>query len=177
MAAKDIAAALQRMESVLRRRPEAGLHDDEPAVARWDGGARVVTSHENGTQLLTDLPAELGGGGDQVAPSWLLRAGVASCTDTRIAMAAATEGIELQTLEVLASSVSGARGLVALADAEGEPVRAGPRDVQLLVRISAHGVSPQRLRALVEDGYRCSPVSSAIRDAVPVALRIELIAE
>jgi hypothetical protein len=33
MAAQDIAAALQRVEPVLRRRPESGLHGDSPATA------------------------------------------------------------------------------------------------------------------------------------------------
>jgi uncharacterized OsmC-like protein len=174
MAAQDIATALRRVESVLRRRPNTGLQDDAPVTACWDGGTRVVASHANGTQLLTDLPRQLGGSGDRVTPGWLLRAGLASCAATSIAVAAAAEGIELKTLEVVASSRSDTRGLLGMADAEGEPVPAGPRDVQLLVRICAHGVSPERVRALVEDSHRCSPVSCAMQEAVPVALRIEV---
>lgn len=173
MAAQDIAAALQRVGSVLRRRPEAGLQDDAPATARWDGGTRVVASHANGAQVLTDMPGELGGSGDRVTPGWLLRAALASCTATCIAMAAAAQGIELETLELRASSRSDTRGLLGIADADGEPVSAGPRDMQVLVRISARGVSAQRLRALVEESYRCSPLACALQDAVPVALRIE----
>ena len=92
MASQDIAAAMQRVESVLRRRPEVGLHDDAPATARWQSGTRVVSSHANGTQIVTDMPTELGGSGDQVTPGWLLRAGLASCLATRIAMAAAAAG-------------------------------------------------------------------------------------
>lgn len=173
MAAQDIAEALHRVESVLRRRPETGLHDDAPATARWSGGTRVVASHANGTQLLTDMPGELGGSGDQVTPGWLFRAGLAACTTTRIAMAAAAEGIELRTLELQASSRSDTRGLLGMADEDGEAVGAGPSDVQLRVRISAHGVAPERLRALVEDSYRHSPVSCAVQ-GVPVALHIEV---
>jgi uncharacterized OsmC-like protein len=159
---------------VLRRRPEAGLHDDAPATARWSGGTRVVTEHANGTQVETDMPKEMGGSGDRVSPGWLLRAGMASCTATRIAMAAAAEGIELQALEVLASSRSDTRGLLGMADADGEAISAGPRDMQLLVRIAAHGVPAQRLQALVEESYRCSPMARAVQDAVPVALHIEI---
>jgi organic hydroperoxide reductase OsmC/OhrA len=59
-----------------------------------------------------------------------------------------------------------------MADAEGEPVPAGPRDVQLVVRIAAIGVDPARLRTLVEDSYCSSPISSAVRGAVPVDLQI-----
>lgn len=174
MTTQEIAAALQRVETVLRRRPEMGLHDDAPATARWERGTRVVASHANGTQVSTDMPGELGGRGDQVTPGWLFRAGLASCAATSIAMTAAAQGIELTTLEVRASSRSDMRGLLGMVDAEGEPVHAGPCDVQLLVRISAHGIVPARLRALVEDGYRCSPIPNAVVNAVPVDLRIDV---
>lgn len=174
MAMPDIAAAMQRVEKVLLRRPEMGTHDDAPAMARWRGDMLIATSHANGTQVLTDMPGELGGNGDQVTPGWLFRAGVASCLATRIAMGAAAEGIELTTLEVQASSRSDLRGLFGMADATGEPASAGPRSVQLHVHISAHGVSPQRLRTLVEDSHRCSPMPNALEHAVPVDLHIDV---
>jgi uncharacterized OsmC-like protein len=173
MGTKDIAAAVQRVESVLKRRPAAGIHDDAPATARWQTGLRVVASHANGTEMLTDMPTELGGSGDQVTPGWLFRAGLASCCATRIAMGAAAAEIELTMLEVSASSRSDTRGLLGMADASGESVGAAPRDVRLLVRISAPGVSEEQLRTLVEECNHCSPVSAAVRDAVPVVLQIE----
>lgn len=174
MTTQKIAAALQRVEAVLRRRPEAGLHDDAPAIARWKGGTRIVASHPNGNQMSTDMPNELGGSGDQVTPGWLFRAGLASCLSTCVAMAAAAEGIELTALEVLAGSRSDTRGLLGMEDANGERVCAGPRDVHLLVRISARGVSAQRLHTLVHDSLRCSPVPTAVTRAVPVALTVEV---
>ena len=176
MTAQAIAAAMQRVESVFRRRPEAGLADDTPATAHWESGTRVVSLHPNGTQVVTDMPSEIGGSGDQVTPGWLLRAALASCAATRIAMAAAAAGIELTTLEVVASSRSDARGLLGMANADGQPVPAGPRDVELAVRIAAHGVAAERLRALVEQSHGCSPVTAAHQAAVPVALRIEVVA-
>jgi organic hydroperoxide reductase OsmC/OhrA len=124
--------------------------------------------------MFTDMPAELGGSGDQVTPGWLFRASLASCFATRIAMEAAVAGIELTLLEVLASSRSDTRGVFGMADVSGEPVGAGPRDVQLLVKIAALGVSAEELQNLVEDSNRYSPVSAALRDAVSVALRIEV---
>jgi uncharacterized OsmC-like protein len=173
MASQEIAAAMQRVEAVLKRRPEAALHDDAPAIARWESGTRVVSSHGNGTRLLTDLPTELGGSGDQVTPGWLVRAGLASCLATRIAMGAAAAGFELTTLEVSASSRSDARGIFGMLEVSGAPVGAGPRDVQVFVRIAAAGVSPERLRILIEESDRCSPVSAALRDVVPITLRID----
>ena len=173
MTMQDIATAMQRVERALRHRPGMGLHEDAPAVARWDGGTRVVSSHANGTRVSTDMPAELGGNGDRVTPGWLFRAGVASCLTTRIAMGAAAAGIELTALEVRAGSHSDLRGLLDLPDAEGTPVFAGPCAVQLHVRIAAPGVAPERLRALVEDSHRCSPMPNALEHAVPVDLHID----
>ena len=175
-ATQQIAAALQRAEAALRRRPAMGLHDDAPAVARWQSGTRVVASHANGAQIATDMPQELGGSGDQVTPGWLFRAGLASCAATTIALAAARAGIELTTLEVRAGSRSDTRGLLAMADANGDPVSATPSDLQLQVRIGAPGIEPARLRSLVEVGCRCSPVPNAVRHAVAMDLRIEVAA-
>lgn len=173
MRAQDIAAALQRVKYVFQRRPELALTDDHPATARWEGGMRVVSSHENGTELATDMPAELGGTGDKVTPGWLFRAGLASCASTSIVMAAAADGIELSTLEVRASSRSDARGLFGMADAGGKAVSAAPGDVQLHVRIAARGVSAERLRTLVETGCQRSPIPTAVACATPLALHID----
>jgi len=151
-----------------------GMHDDAPATARWHGGMRVVSSHANGTQVQTDMPTELGGTGDQVSPGWLFRAGFASCVATTIAMHAASEGIELKELELSARSRSDTRGLLGMSDTDGTPVSAGPRDVQLHVRIAADGVSADKLRSLVERSQAGSAMSVAIKDAVPIALVIEV---
>lgn len=174
MPMQDIAASMQRVESALRRRPQAGLHDDAPATARWQSGTRIVASHADGTQVLTDMPREIGGSGEHVTPGWLFLAGLASCAATRIAMGAAAAGLELAVLEVRAGSRSDTRGFLGMADADGAPVCAGPSDVQMHVRIAAPGVSPERLRALVEDSHRCAPVASAVQDATPVVVHIDI---
>lgn len=173
MTTQHLAAALERVHTVLKRRPDTGLHDDAPATARWQGGTRVVASHANGTQVASDMPTEFGGTGDHITPGWLFRAGFASCAATSIVMAAASAGIELDTLEVRASSRSDSRGLLGMAGADAEPVFAGPGDVQLHVAISAAGVGADRLRALVESAVRCSPIPSAVRQATPFALLID----
>ena len=174
MSMQDIAAALQRVEAVLQRRPDQGLHDDAPATARWQGGVRVESSHANGTRLLTDMPCELGGTGDKVTPGWMFRAGIAACATTSIAMAAASEGIALETLEVQVGSRSDTRGLVGVPEAGGQAVYAGPRDMQLQVRIAAEGMPPDRLRALVEAALARSPIPNAAQNATPLAVQIEI---
>ena len=174
MAAHDIARALERVRTVFQRRPDMGLHDDAPATSRWAGGLRFIASHDNGAQVPTDMPAEFGGSGDQVSPGWMLRAGFASCTATCIAMAAAEQSIELESLEVQVKSRTDARGTLGMPDVDGSAVPAGPQDMQIIVKIAARGASPQRLRELVELNYERSPMACVLQGATPVALHIEV---
>ena len=53
MTLADIAAAQQRVTSVLRKRPSAGITADRPAVVRWDGDLRARALHDNGTEIVT----------------------------------------------------------------------------------------------------------------------------
>jgi len=174
MSMQAMAAAMQRIEGVLQRRPEKGLHDDAPATASWQGGTRVLTRHGNGTETTTDMPPEFAGSGNDVTPGWLFRAGIAACATTSIALQAANQGIALSRLEVKASSRSDLRGVFGMTDLDGQVVPAGPLDVELSVRIAADGVAPDRLRALVESTCRCSPIPDAVRRATPLAVRIDL---
>jgi uncharacterized OsmC-like protein len=174
MTAEIISKAMARVRAVLARRPEAGIHADETAIAGWDAGTRVIARHANGTQITTDMPVELGGAGNQVSPGWLLRAGLASCLATRIAMEAAATGITLTRLEVLANSTSDARGLLGMTGDGGEQITAAPYEVQLEVRMGARNVTRELLQAMAEVSFRCSPVSAAVERAVPVALRISI---
>ena len=172
MGMPEIAIALERVATALHRRPDMGMHDDAPALARWEGGTRITALHANGESVTTDMPCELGGEGRSVTPGWLLRAGFAACTATCIGMAAAAAGIELRSLEVRARSRSDTRGLLGMAENGGREVGAGPRDLRMDVRISAPGVPAEKLRALVETSYRRSPMARAVEDANPVDLEI-----
>ncbi|HEY1889833.1 MAG TPA: OsmC family protein [Steroidobacteraceae bacterium] len=175
MAAERIATALARIEAALREHPAFALHDESPAVTRWQGGTKFVTSQPGvALELVTDLPAQMGGdGAGVVTPGWPLRAGLAACVGTCIVLNAAIQGIELQSLEVTVGARSDLRGLLAIADEHGKEVSAGPLEVRLEVKIAAAGVPHDRLRTLIEQANRCSPVSSALRQAVPLELRIE----
>jgi uncharacterized OsmC-like protein len=175
MSMERIAAAVQRVESILKRRPEAGLHSDAPAVARWEGGVRVVSTHPSGASVATDMPPELGGTGDEVTPGWLWRASLSSCLATRIVMAAAADGIDLTSVEVLAKSRSDLRGLLGIRAASGEVLSAAPLDVQLHVRICAPQISPERLQALVAHSQACSPMPTATSQALPVEVSVEVL--
>ncbi len=172
MASKDIVAAVERTEHILGQRPSAAVRADSPALARWIGGMQVETGGGDGDNILTDVPAALGGAGEGVTPGWLARAALASCTVTCIALAAARAGIELERLEAETRSRSDARGMLGLSSPSG-PVDPGPSDVELIVRIAAPGASPERLRALAADTQALSPLMSLFQHATPVRLSIE----
>jgi hypothetical protein len=91
-----------------------------------------------------------------------------------IAMVAATEGIELDELEVHAHSKSDARTLVGVTQSDGSPVYAGPSDMRLSVRISAPGVAPERLRALAEEGLRRSTIFNVLPNVTPATIDIDV---
>ena len=167
-----IAAAIERLQSVVKRRPEFAVHDDAPATARWEHGTRIVASHASGYAMTTDMPAELGGQGEHVTPGWMFRAGIASCTATRIAMAAAQEGIELSLLEVVAGSTSDVRGILGMRDTDGGAVPAGASEIWLDVRIAACSVDEERLRRLVQESHPLAPMSSNIERSVPLRLTV-----
>jgi uncharacterized OsmC-like protein len=171
---QPIATAVQRVQSVLKRRPEKGPHDDASATARWQGGVRVVTSGVDGALVISDMPVELGGTGGQATPGWLFRAGFASCAATCIVLQAAAEGVALAALDVSVGSRSDTRGLLGIPDEAGRPVSAGPAELQVQVRIDAPGVAAERLRALVDEAMRCSPVPTAVRQATPMVLQLDI---
>ncbi|HWZ65062.1 MAG TPA: OsmC family protein [Steroidobacteraceae bacterium] len=172
--AREIAAAIERVERVLTRSPKSGLHDDAPATSRWDGGLRFTACHANGTQVPSDMPRELGGSGDCITPGWLFRAGLASCIGTCIALNAAARGIDLTALELKATSRSDTRGVLGLTEPDGAQVSAGPCEVRLQVRIAARGVTAEALRALVEESNRRSPISCVVSEPLPLSLEVEV---
>jgi uncharacterized OsmC-like protein len=175
MPTQDIAKALQRAQRVFERRPDMGLLDDSVATTTWQGGLRFVTRHPNGTTLSTDMPTELGGSGDRITPGWPFRAGIAACAATSIALVAVMEGIELSALEVCVGSRSDIRGVLGMTDAGGTLVDPVPQDMHLHIRIAAAGVAAERLRAVVERGYRSSPCPAAMVRPVPIDLRIDAV--
>ena len=63
------------------------------------------------------MATSLGGGGSAPSPGWLMRAALASCDATIVAMEAARAGIELTDLTVTVVSESDNRGVLGVGDA------------------------------------------------------------
>ena len=164
----DIKVSLSRAARYLADHPQAAISQDAPAVAVLESGLRCRATGPGSASLVSDMPATVGGEGSAPTPGWLLRAALANCDATVIAMRAAQLDIVLESLEVTVGSESDDRGLIGV----GESVPAGPLGVRVVVRLSAPGASVEELQALVHWAERHSPVSDALRRAVPVDTRV-----
>jgi uncharacterized OsmC-like protein len=148
--------------------PDEARYTDSAAIARLDRGLRFQVEGADGASLMTDMPESVGGTDAAPSPGWILRAAIASCEGTLIAMRAATEGIELAELEVTVDSDSDDRGILGLDDT----VPPGPIGVRVRVRVVAEGPVDD-LRPIVEWAHSHCPVTDAVAREVPVTLEIE----
>jgi uncharacterized OsmC-like protein len=164
----DIKLALGRVVAHLAEHPQDAISQDAPAVAVMESGLRCRATGPGGASVASDMPRGVGGGASAPTPGWLLRAALANCDATVIAMRAAQLDIVLDRLEVTVSSESDNRGLFGV----GDPVPAGPLGVRVEVRLSASGASAEELQALVHWAEQHSPVADAVRRAVPVATQV-----
>jgi uncharacterized OsmC-like protein len=169
MDSKSIADAVQRVETAFVRKPGLALHDDVPACAEYVDGLRTRIATPTGRSIQTDLDALLGGDGDGPSPGWLMRAGLAACLCSSVALNAARRGIALTRLEVRALSTSDARGLLQVEPA----VPAGPLQLRLEVTIAADGADAAMLHELVAWSDAHSPVSDALRRAIDLQLHVD----
>jgi uncharacterized OsmC-like protein len=152
----------------LGSKADAGPAPDRPAVAVIEDGLRCRADGGDGWAVVTDMPGAVGGGGAAPTPGWLIRAALASCAATTIAMRAAELDITLARLEVTAESETDMRGLLGV----GDGVDPGPASARLRVRLAADGADEHRLQELVEWADSHSPVGDCVRRAVPVELEI-----
>ena len=164
----EIRESILNVRSALASNSDAGPAPDRPAVAVMEDGLRCRAEGGDGWAVVTDMPGPVGGGGSAPTPGWLIRAALASCAATTIAMRAAELDITLSRLEVTAESETDMRGLLAV----GNGVQPGPASARLRVTLEAEGADPQRLEELVEWADRHSPVGDCVRRAVPFELEI-----
>jgi uncharacterized OsmC-like protein len=166
----DIARSLRAAAGYLSEHPEEARYTDSVATAVLEERLRVRTTGPAGEEVVTDMPASVGGGASGPSPGWLFRAALASCNATLIAMNAALEGLELDVLEVAVDGESDDRGILGI----DEGVPAGPLNLRVRVRVTAPGADPQRLRELVVRSTDHCPVHDAASRAVPVDLEMDV---
>lgn len=168
MSSQHIRQSMEKLASHFAAHPQDALSQDRPAVATLESGLRCKAVGPKGESLITDMPSAIGGEGSAPTPGWFLRAALANCDATVIAMRAAQLGMALTKLEVIVGSQSDNRGLLGEADS----VPAGPSSVQVTVRIAAQGVPAKDLHDLVRWAERHSPVGDALRRAIPLEAEI-----
>jgi uncharacterized OsmC-like protein len=162
--------ALDRAKRVFLDKPTAARKPNAMATAVWRDGLRCEIAGPGGERAATDMPEPMGGKGAGSNPGWLLRASMASCAATAIAMRAAMLGIELRSLEVVVESESDARGLVGIA---GIPTALD--GIRMTIKIGADSVPEPQLRELAKWGEAHSAVSCTLRERPPVAVEIAVV--
>ncbi|MFQ5966213.1 MAG: OsmC family protein [Acidimicrobiia bacterium] len=170
MTTERIGRSIGRAIQYLTEKPDQARYTDSTATAVIDGLKSRVEGPEGAT-VVTDMPRGVGGEDSAPTPGWFLRAAIASCDATVIAMRAAQEGVELSTLEVTVDSVSDDQGLFGMDDS----IPAGPLSTSIRVKIGAEGASAERLREIVEWSDQHSPVSDALQRAVPTTVNVEVV--
>ena len=169
MSAVQILEAIEKVSKFLTEKPEKARIKNAPATASLVDGLKCEVTGPAGEKLQTDMPAGVGGGATAPNPGWLMRAALASCNATCIAMRAAKRGVTLATLEVTVSSESDNRGMLGL----DENVSAGLQDLLIHVRISAPGASAEELGELVRWACSHSPVGCTDAPSAKVQVQVE----
>jgi hypothetical protein len=86
MSATNVREAIEHLNRLITERPETARTRNAPATARLLEGLRCEVKGPSGEVVQTDMPATVGGAASAPVPGWLLRASVASCSATSIAM-------------------------------------------------------------------------------------------
>ena len=162
----SIRGAIEQATGYLAEHPEEGLETDATATASPEDGLRIRVRGPSG-EVVTDMATMVGGGGSAPSPGWMLRAALASCDASVIAMEAARAGIELTELTVTVDSDSDNRGLLGLDD-----VPPGPLAVRVRIEVAASNAGAAELRELVEQAEERSPVRDALLRSVPMTTEI-----
>ena len=163
--------AIEKLSRLFAQQPERARARSAPATAVLDDGLKVQVTGEHGERISTDMSPALGGRDSAPNPGWLLRAAMASCHATVIAMRAAHTGVALTSLEVTVSSESDVRGM--LGTKVG--VSAALSDLRTRVKIGAQNATPDQLREIVRWADDHSPVGCTVRQSPMNAVDIEVL--
>ncbi len=168
---QPVRVAVHALKQHLMDHPEAALGTDAFARARLTDGLVTTVEGPSGQRLTTDMPREIGGAAAAPTPGWYVRAGIASCVATVIAMRAAELAVPLRQLEVQVESRSNDNGMIGIDDG----VPAGPLDATMQVEIGAEGASGETLTEIVNWAVAHSPMADGLTRAVPLTVAIEVV--
>lgn len=169
MSTPKIREAIDTLSAALSAEPAKARAKNAPATARLNEGLQFEVTGPYNARIVTDMPPAMGGAATGPNPGWFLRAALASCTATSIAMRAARLGIKLDTLELTVESESDARGLLGIGD-----VSAALNPVRTKVKIRGNA-APEVLRELATWGDAHSPVGCTLRQTTGCSLDVEVV--
>jgi uncharacterized OsmC-like protein len=164
---ESIRSAIKTASAHLTEHPEAAVATDAAATAIREEGLRIRVEGPKG-DVITDMSKTVGGGATAPTPGWLMRAALASCDATAVAMEAARDGVELTDLTVTVDSESDFRGVLGVDDT----VRPGPLAVRVRIQLAADNATEDQLREIVRRAGSRSPVGDAVARAVSVTTEI-----
>ena len=164
---ESIRSAVEEASRYLTEHPEAAAGTDAAATAVREEGLRFRVEGPQGN-LSSDMSKTVGGGATAPTPGWLLRAALASCDATLVAMEAARDGVELTGLEVTVESESDFRGILGVDDS----VQPGPLAVRVRIQLTSSNATRNQLREIVERAETRSPVRDALARVLPMTTEI-----
>jgi uncharacterized OsmC-like protein len=167
VAQESIRDAIETASDHLTEKPEAATGTDAAATAVLEQGLRFRAEGPKGA-VISDMSKTVGGGATAPTPAWLLRAALASCDATLVAMEAARDGVELSDLTVTVDSESDFRGILGIDDS----LDPGPVAVRVRIQLAADNATADQLREIVQRAESRSPVRDAVARAVPMATEI-----
>lgn len=169
MSDDNIRESIDLLKSMYRSDPYKSIGQDSFARARLTGGLATVVEGPSGQQIATDMPKGMGGMASAATPGWYVRAGIASCTATVIAIRAHQLGMTLSEVEVRVESTSDDRGMLGMDDS----VPPGPLSAVMAVRIMAPGSNDEDLKALVAWAVAHSPMADALTRAIRLDVAVD----
>jgi uncharacterized OsmC-like protein len=162
-----IREAIEKASGYLKENPDAATGTDAAATAVHEDGLRFRVEGPKG-ELTTDMAESVGGGATAPTPGWLLRAALASCDATTVAMEAARDNVELTDLKVSVESETDFRGVLG-ADGSAHP---GPIAVRVQIELTAPDATEDQLREIVKRAEAHSPVRDALAREIPMTTEV-----
>jgi uncharacterized OsmC-like protein len=167
----SIRESFEKLSKLFAQDPGKARVKNPAATATLEDGLRFRVTGPHGERLSTDMPPGVGGGGSAPNPGWLLRASLASCTATVIAMRAAQVGVTPRSLQVSVTSESDTRGMLGTDDT----VSAELFGLRTHVTIGADAATPDQLREIVRWADAHSPVGCTIRGSPDNTIDVEIV--
>lgn len=164
----SVRVAVEGLIAHFQAHPEDGLSEDKPAVARVESGLRCRATAPNGFELVSDMSRAVGGQGSLGSPGWFLRAALANCDASMLALRAAQLGWELSKVEVTVESTSDDRAMFGLVP--GTPP--GPFEMRVTVALEGPSLTQTQKQELLDWVAHTSPVGDAVKRSVPMTLRL-----